>query len=227
MRSFIIFILLCSCRSLNFQPAKRKKDFKKALQSVCLYGEGKGRIDTGSQKFQFSYETVSKDNQWILLAEIPFRPDETLFIEKQGRVYKFKGTLYRQLKRSMKSSKLRDLPTKATDRFLLFMGKNIHNFTDFKSWSENKLNSYFDRWCKSTLGEKCTFDYQGLQFELGSGNLKTIQKLDQYTLEWESSEYMPSVGRYSLNSIHFLKGSKTLLRADFTIEKCQNDSTSL
>ena len=106
--------------------------FDQSVGMICLSGEGKGKIKSGSKSHSFNFESKIDSNEWLLGISIPFLGEEVLKLNLNSG--KASGGLYNYLIREVKKGKnpKRDRKVaryafKQTSRFLKGLGEIIKN----------------------------------------------------------------------------------------------------
>ncbi len=95
--------------------SKKIKDptILKSMDSICLTGQGKGRIEYSGGRHVFSYESLwqPKEDKWSLALGLPLIGQELLVFQlpKKDKRSRVSGTFAKRLKNEVKSKRMRFL----------------------------------------------------------------------------------------------------------------------
>lgn len=105
----ISFALLSSCAHKRKITNTESTPYYSKLKSICLNGEGKGRVRFQNSRKLFSYESINdyQEKKWRVALHLPIIGEKLLSInwgrEKSGRLSvkgSFIGAMFRELKKS-------------------------------------------------------------------------------------------------------------------------------
>jgi hypothetical protein len=145
---------------------------------VCLEAEGKARIEFGREQYVFGYDFVTKDDQWLLAAEIPFKGEEALKVLRTANSFKFSGDFYQKIRSNYHFFRREhpEYPKKGVEEVLRFLTKG-------KLFFKSHLDLIKEK-CKESALE-CRFEWKGISLGLNSHGVTLSQEIKQKNIFWE------------------------------------------
>ncbi len=230
MKFFILFLIL-SCTQLPQQSEYVQQEnitfdiFKKSVRGFCLNSEGRAQISVGRRSFTVSYDTQTPNpNKFILTAYIPLRGGEDLIIERENGRYRFSGGFVGMIKSRFYAHADANPGVEREDlsKFLSALGFEVFSAIDFKRKNDAELQSYFSKWCGSTLGLKCTYNENQRQMEVESQSYLVKKFANQSVFSWKNHDWAGSPNDfYRQSSFELINGDSRILSARLYAEQCQ------
>ncbi len=230
MRITFTLFFLFSCTTLVDRGPITRSTFKQYLSGACLAGEGKGRVEVGSDDFSFDYGSIFENQTWMLSVDVPLRGEEVLQVQKAGKGYLFEGSFYHLLAAGYEEMgrKKRHYKREYFPKFLQFMGQTIFLLKDFREKKPSWGKSYFDKRCGSAPVQNCTFRYKGRDIAVSSNSLRISKKLDNFSLVWNFRGFSDDLnGHFESSELVLQRGNDSVMGVSFYHDNCQSETTLL
>jgi hypothetical protein len=81
--SFVSFTIISCAHQRNLSDESQQQSLAKEIAKICLDAEGKARLEIGSNKYLFNFESVlkSEESSWLVAAHIPLQGEELMGIK--------------------------------------------------------------------------------------------------------------------------------------------------
>jgi|GEM_PF-5822108 len=221
------FIYSCATQTISQKTVLTKESFNKNIQSICLLGEGKGKMIFGDKRQVFSYDSLFRESEWIMELSVPFRGAEYFKIEQKGSKLGFSGSFYQLLKANFTQLAAHNPEYNKGDlkRLLGFVANELFKVREFKKKFQANNDSYFDSWCTTAPNLECSHQNQGTDYKLDSESFRATKKVGEYTLSWVNSHLKNSKdSRFQKSIFSLSRSGRGLLETSFYPSKCENDS---
>ena len=212
LKNSLIIFSFVSCgqfahkKNTPLDPLSASKKFNQVVRSICVDGEGKGRLEMGQDRQLVTYESALdvKKHLWSLAFQIPLHGEEIIHLEykniKNGSGL-IRGNLAQKIASQVKSmaKEERQLIKKFFEIFAQLISFHHQLIVD-----KNELNCLDDEQGNWKCGnESAKFE---VFFEQNLNNIVLRRELDtQHKLEIELAD---------LNQNHYKKTSAAILSAN-------------
>lgn len=208
-------LFLISCASFKKRPTEaRPRELHGALNSLCLSGEGPGKVVYANQTHRFSYESLNniENKVWSLALHIPLYGEEVVHLGWQSALkgsVEVKGAFYRRILHNLAGE-----GAKGKIKALKYAFLSLASIVELTTYGPDKVNKICG---KEGL---CTLKHGQLEWSFLDGELLISQKLvgGEGKLRLKAMSFDGKL--YERLNILMSYHKKTLVEMDLYLSEC-------